>query len=106
MATPTMRFFVRSDAFGTSTSNWGYLSVEARYWNRATGASLGSIYLGTVNRSDGAWVPSAPLSLVVSGPLNGGNLSEADAQLVFTAHGAGPGTFTIDDAYVDPYKCC
>jgi hypothetical protein len=104
MSTPTTRFFVRSDSFGAG--GWGYLSVEAHYYNAQTGADLGSIYVGTIDRHDGSWAPTSPLDLVVSGPLQGGNLPTANARLVLTAHGAGSGTFSVDDVYVDPWHCC
>jgi hypothetical protein len=104
MSTPTIRLFYRSDNFGPN--DWGYLSVEAHYYNDQTGADLGTMYIATINRNDGAWTPTGVLDLVVSGPLNGGNLSSANARVIFTAHGYGAGTFSIDDVYVDPWRCC
>ena len=105
MATPTTRFFVRSDGFVTG-SDWGYLSVEAQYSSRTGGANLGRFYLATVDRHDGAWTPTSPIALVVSGGLNGGMIADANVRLIFTAHGAGRGNLTIDDVAVDPIKCC
>jgi len=95
--TPSIRLFYRSDNFG---DGWGYLEVDALYYSTTTGAYVGAQnFIATLERHDGSWTATSPIGLV---PYS----TDTYAKLVFTAHGSGTGTFSIDDVYVDPWRCC
>lgn len=92
---PTVRFFARSTGTGLLSS----LRVDVSF-ETATGQVL-TLPTGVVTPTWGAWTPTLPMVLAPSLlPLLPGDMTPVR----FTFTPVGPGTWSVDDVHIDPYR--